>query len=93
MSRVSEAPTADSTARKQGWRPCGRAAWHKPDGTVVHLICFADQRICAAKISLGPPRFSLSEPNHGWLELDLCLLLNRPGLCRVRNGVDDTGFA
>jgi hypothetical protein len=34
---------ADQAARKQGWRPCGRAEWHKPDGTVVYFICFAEQ--------------------------------------------------
>ena len=34
---------ADQAARKQGRRPCGRAAWHKPDGTVVHFLCFEEQ--------------------------------------------------
>ena len=35
---------AASLAHPQaGWRPCGRAAWHKPDGTVVHFLCFEEQ--------------------------------------------------
>ena len=34
---------ADQAARKQGWRPSGRAAWQKPDGTVVCFVCFAEQ--------------------------------------------------
>jgi hypothetical protein len=34
---------ADHAARKQGWRPCGRAAWLKPDGTSVLFICLAEQ--------------------------------------------------
>ena len=33
----------DQAARKQGWRPCGRAAWQKADGTSVFLICLAEQ--------------------------------------------------
>jgi hypothetical protein len=34
---------ADRAARKQGWLPHGRAEWHKPDGTVVCLICLEEQ--------------------------------------------------
>jgi hypothetical protein len=34
---------ADQAARKQGWRPCGRTAWNKPDGTLVYFICLAEQ--------------------------------------------------
>jgi hypothetical protein len=34
---------ADQAARKQGWRPNGRADWHKTDGTAVHFICLAEQ--------------------------------------------------
>ena len=34
---------ADQAARKQGWRPNGRADWHKPDGTVVHFIYLPEQ--------------------------------------------------
>jgi hypothetical protein len=34
---------ADQAARKQGWRPRGRAEWHKPDGTTVYFICFPEQ--------------------------------------------------
>jgi hypothetical protein len=34
---------ADQVARKQGWRPRGRADWLKPDGTVVCFICLAEQ--------------------------------------------------
>jgi hypothetical protein len=34
---------ADQAARKQGWRPCGRAAWNKADGTSVYFICLAEQ--------------------------------------------------
>jgi len=34
---------ADEAAREQGWRPCGRTEWHKPDGTIVYFICFEEQ--------------------------------------------------
>ena len=34
---------ADQAARKQGWRPCGRADWLKPDGTQVLFICLIEQ--------------------------------------------------
>jgi hypothetical protein len=34
---------ADQAARKLGWRPSGRTAWQKPDGTVVCFVCFAEQ--------------------------------------------------
>jgi hypothetical protein len=34
---------ADQAARKQGWRPSGRAAWQKCDGTIVYFICFEEQ--------------------------------------------------
>ncbi len=34
---------ADQAARKQGWLPRGRAGWQKPDGTVIHFICFVEQ--------------------------------------------------
>jgi hypothetical protein len=33
----------DQAARKQGWRPCGRTAWQKPDGVVVYFICLTEQ--------------------------------------------------
>ena len=34
---------ADDAARGQGWLPRGRVGWQKPDGTVVHFICFIEQ--------------------------------------------------
>src|SRR5262245_35235704 len=34
---------ADQAARKRGWRPSGRAAWLKADGTMVCFICFEEQ--------------------------------------------------
>jgi hypothetical protein len=40
---ASALPVADQAARKQGWRPCGRAAWLKMDGVTVYFICFAEQ--------------------------------------------------
>lgn len=35
---------AGQAARKQGWRPRGRTAWVKQDGTFVFFICFEKQR-------------------------------------------------
>ena len=37
------ASEADAYCRTQGWRPDGRAAWRKPDGTVVYFTCFVEQ--------------------------------------------------
>jgi hypothetical protein len=34
---------ADRAARKNGWRPAGRAAWLKADGTTVCFICLEEQ--------------------------------------------------
>jgi hypothetical protein len=34
---------AVQAARKRGWRPSGRAAWLKTDGTMVCFICFEEQ--------------------------------------------------
>jgi hypothetical protein len=34
---------ADAFARKKGWRPSGRAAWLKRDGTTVYFICLKEQ--------------------------------------------------
>ena len=34
---------ADQAARKQGWRPSGRTAWQKPNGTIVYFVCLAEQ--------------------------------------------------
>jgi hypothetical protein len=34
---------ADNAARKRGWRPAGRAAWLKADGTTVLFVCFEEQ--------------------------------------------------
>jgi hypothetical protein len=34
---------ADRAARGQGWHPYGRTGWIKPDGNVVHFICFEEQ--------------------------------------------------
>jgi hypothetical protein len=34
---------ADQAARKKGWRPAGRAAWLKSDGTTVCFICYEEQ--------------------------------------------------
>jgi hypothetical protein len=33
----------DQAARNKGWRPNGRAAWQKRDGTTVCFICFEEQ--------------------------------------------------
>jgi hypothetical protein len=41
---------ADQAARRQGWRPSGRAEWHKPDGTVVYFLCLEEQLV------IIPPR-------------------------------------
>ena len=38
-----EISIADQAARKRGWRPSGRAAWLKSDGTMVCFICFEEQ--------------------------------------------------
>ena len=35
--------TADQAARTRGWRPRGRTAWHKPDGTEVRFIGLVEQ--------------------------------------------------
>lgn len=49
--------------------------------------------LCGDNI-LGPLlRFSRSEPNRGWLELDLYLLPTSSAFVAYGNGVDDTGFA
>ena len=34
---------ADQAARKRGWRPSGRTAWQKADGTLVCFICLDEQ--------------------------------------------------
>jgi hypothetical protein len=34
---------ADQAARSQGWLSRGRVGWQKPDGTVIHFICFVEQ--------------------------------------------------
>ena len=34
---------ADQAARKRGWRPSGRAAWVKDDGTMVCFVRFKEQ--------------------------------------------------
>jgi hypothetical protein len=34
---------ADRAARERGWRPSGRAAWLKADGTMVCFICLDEQ--------------------------------------------------
>jgi hypothetical protein len=34
---------ADQDARQRGWRPSGRAAWLKADGTTVCFICLDEQ--------------------------------------------------
>jgi len=34
---------ADKAARRQRWRPTGRTAWLKADGTIVCFICLAEQ--------------------------------------------------
>ena len=40
---ASSVTNADQVARKWGWRPWGRTAWHKSDGTVVYYIFFRGQ--------------------------------------------------
>jgi hypothetical protein len=40
---ASAGDVADQAARKQGWRPRGRADWLKPDGTEVRFICLPEQ--------------------------------------------------
>jgi hypothetical protein len=34
---------ADRTAREQEWQSHGRAAWLKPDSTIVYFICLEEQ--------------------------------------------------
>jgi hypothetical protein len=34
---------AEAFCKAQGWKPDGRAAWRKPDGTVVYFTCFVEQ--------------------------------------------------
>ena len=34
---------ADQAAREKGWRPSGRSAWLKADGTTVCFICLEEQ--------------------------------------------------
>jgi len=38
-----ELDQADRFARAKRWRPDGRAAWAKPNGTCVHFIRFSEQ--------------------------------------------------
>ena len=40
---ASNVTIADQAARKQGWRPRGRADWLKPDGTQILFICLIEQ--------------------------------------------------
>jgi hypothetical protein len=37
---ASSIDIADHAARKRGWRPNGRAAWVKDDGTMVCFVRF-----------------------------------------------------
>jgi hypothetical protein len=38
-----KASEAEAFCKAQGWRPDGRAAWRKPDGTPVYFTCFVEQ--------------------------------------------------
>jgi hypothetical protein len=49
----------DRAARKQGWRPRGRAEWHKPDGTIVYFICLDEQ---LAIVQAGDTVYVVGEP-------------------------------
>lgn len=40
FGRASE---AEAFCKAQGWKPNSRAAWRKPDGTVVYFTCFVEQ--------------------------------------------------
>jgi hypothetical protein len=40
---ASGVDAADAFARTKGWRPAGRAAWLKADGTTVYLISLEAQ--------------------------------------------------
>jgi hypothetical protein len=37
------ASEAEAFCRRMRWKPFGRAAWRKPDGTVVYFICLVEQ--------------------------------------------------
>ena len=40
---VASATDASAFAKRQGWRPAGRAGWQTRDGILVLFICFLDQ--------------------------------------------------
>ena len=37
------ASEAEAFCQRMRWKPLGRAAWRKPDGTVIYPICFVEQ--------------------------------------------------
>lgn len=40
---AASATDASAFAKRQGWRPAGRAGWQTRDGILVLFICFLDQ--------------------------------------------------
>jgi hypothetical protein len=43
LSNIARADKAEAFARAKGWRPSGRAAWLKADGTTVYFISLEAQ--------------------------------------------------
>jgi hypothetical protein len=64
---------ADLAARRQGWQPRGRAGWQKPDGTVVHFICFIEQMAIVPKAAtvylVGEALPGLARFKRNWTKL------------------------
>jgi hypothetical protein len=64
---------ADEAARKQGWLPRGRTGWQKPDGTVVHFICFIEQMAIVPKAAtvylVGEALPGLARFKRNWTKL------------------------
>jgi hypothetical protein len=54
-----KASEADVFCRSQGWRPYGRAAWRKPDGTVVYFTSMVEQ---LAAVESGMTVYVLGRP-------------------------------
>ena len=64
---------ANEAARKQGWLPRGRTGWQKPDGTVVHFICFIEQMAIVPKAAtvylVGEALPGLARFKRNWMKL------------------------
>ena len=40
---AASAADAGTFAKRQGWRPAGRAAWQTRDGIQIFFLCFVEQ--------------------------------------------------